>query len=230
MRCKYENYECIEEQLDEVLETLSFSLLEPISLGFSPYHTESNDNETGGMLCSVAPEPIVIEELSTDSDVRDMVKKLALESTELHQIVSKRLLDLSVCTHGGRTTEQWDFNRCETLNGTNIKDVTLQNSVLGRYIQNVVTYGIYSVKFSRNFVTVVVTVVQVRVAELEKYLGNLRQRCKRLLSSIGKNMGHCPWNPCAEWAILTSGSQAHRGKITVSIHRKMSGASRYRLR
>lgn len=215
VRCKCSNYDCIEEQFDAVVETISFMLLEPISVGFYPHHTEEND--AFGMFSSVAPQPTVIDESSTDSDVRDMVKKLVVESTELHKTVSLKLMGLSLCTHGGRSLDQWACTDCESMNGASIRSVSLQNSVLGGYVRNVITHGNCIVKFSRDAAAVVSTVLDTRVAEFEKYLGNLSMKMQKSSINYWKKYGSLSVDPIDSISDLGEQQPSVRGKKSLYV-------------
>lgn len=120
--------------------------------------------------------------------MRCMVKKQAAESTEMHKTVTERLMELASCTHGGRSTEQWVCAECEFINGMNITALKLQNSVVGLYIKKFIIHDNSSVKFTWDVAAVIDTVLRTRVAEFEKYLGNLSKKIHTSSSIIGKNM------------------------------------------
>lgn len=199
VRCKFAQYHCIGEQLDTVVELLSFCILEPITLGFFPFHTEARNSASHDVeayvgeatvpdgtsaihvpaslsAIPVQTDPGPINHSSSDREVRDMVKRLAGESTELHKEVAERLEQLCSYLHDGRSTSQWACKPCEKLQGMNIRAIMLQNSVLGRYVQEVISNEKYRVQFSEIVVGVVSSVLLSRVAEFDKYLCNLSQK------------------------------------------------------
>lgn len=213
VRCKHRNYDAIEEQLDAVLEVCSFSLLDPVSLGFFPFHSEccegnrterpSNNEESAPAerltVAAVAPSlsgSITVQKMSTkisesssDGEVRDMVKQLAMESTKLNKTLAARLKELSSCVHGGRNIAQWVCSECADLEAINVKAVQVQNSVLGRFVHEVIANGSSANQFTRAVAGVKGTVTEARAEEFEKYLRNLSAKMHRSSIQYWKKYG-----------------------------------------
>lgn len=111
VRLKVRDVLQVEEQLDAVLELGMFCVLDPISLGFFPFRGvdgmgnaeqipekppttgEVEERPEGGSGRGRRRRTVV------ESEVSDLVKKLAPESINLHWMVATALAKISTCTH-----------------------------------------------------------------------------------------------------------------------------------
>lgn len=110
---------------------------------------------------------------STDADISGNVRKLAKESVELYQKVVAFLGEVATCTEDGRTPQDWVCSTCSMDLGLFSKYVSAQNSVLGRFITEILTYGESNAFFTRQVSMLVSELFRKRISAFEEYLNAL---------------------------------------------------------
>lgn len=165
------------EQLDSVLELSSFCIIEPVTLGFFPY-IGADSSGTGN--------DVVPNAETGDSEVRDMISKLAKESIAIHRSVAKCLEKICNCDHEPARrpinvtavdhTRQWACSRCTSYLSSEQKIISGQNPIIGKYIQQVMLDGRRTPQFTKFMAGVTRKIVNRRVQSVKKYLQALGRK------------------------------------------------------
>lgn len=146
---------------------MTFCLLEPVTLGFLPFHTQEGSlgisaNRTNlsvtGMGYGIPVDNLTGLQLGDGgvgqiSDIDEIlhanVKVLGTESMVVHRTCTSSLRTLSNCRHGQRAPLGWACKQCMDGLGTNYKIVVLQNGVLRKYVRDVMCHGHLDAVFTR---------------------------------------------------------------------------------
>lgn len=175
-RFKQNPFTGIVDALDSILEMYNFCLLEPLTLGFFPYHTQAdNSSFTSNGRCTV--EMPVRRDFPNaeciDEDILELIPKLGTEEVALHDQVIKALREITMCTHERRSLNEWVCGTCiDTLSGLS-DTLNLQDAVVGRFVRDVLPCGSRLPVFTRAASRNVATLIERKVTDLKNYLAGL---------------------------------------------------------
>lgn len=147
-----------------MLEVINFCIFEPVTLGFFPFTNFGSPGSTHN---------ITITERSTDDVLRDVVRRLGKESTDVHRSLIRTLRGVSTCDHGGRKRTEWACPLCVDFISNFQDKESIRNSVISRFVDDVLSPGSRIPKFMRHCAEVVANLLGRRVRHFETYTASL---------------------------------------------------------
>lgn len=134
--------------------------------------TLRNDTDSHGNLRPTVETEIngtcYINTESTYDDVRTTVRRIGAETVDMHRIAVQSLRDLSTCNEDRRCHTDWVCDGCTAEIGRIQRSIASQNSVLGRFLNDVLIGGLRDAHLTRSMCFLVAAMVERRV-ENSKY-------------------------------------------------------------
>lgn len=129
-----------------------------------------------------------------DSEILDLVKKLAPEGITVHRVVSTVLAKVSSCSHDvPRDTLLWmDFwicARCTQPLTTYQDTINRQNPVLGKYVQCKLLDGHTTPRFARGHAAIITKLLRARITHFEQYMENMGRKMDTTCIDYWNNYG-----------------------------------------
>lgn len=114
---------------------------------------------------------------------------LGAESVDMHRIAIHSLRVVSCCNEDVRTHTDWVCEGCIEEIGRIKISIGAENCVLGRFLDDILTFGHLDPHFTRSMCQYVARLVEKRVAKFELYLGELSSKLDKSSIEYWKRYG-----------------------------------------